>query len=532
MKFKYKALIFQLLIIMMVSSCKQNDIDVDHINTEANRKLSLSAPLINASITLDSLLKEFLNEGELMKDEDDMLYRAFHTDVELNWMSLVTLNDVNVSENISFIAQVNAPTELLRQKIKMNPNGSRYDKITFFQGSSNLNINALGNTNCSLELTIPQLKKNGQVFRIPISLVGTNGMSNTMSLNGYEAVFAQGQDSSYIELVVTRMSPASSSYGNFNLNFSLTDLQYDVAYGYFGQNTLQQEGVKLSFNIFNAYEFENKIEFYDFQVDVSAQNPIGVPFRISADSVWLSKGNNGDDAWKLQIDNNILNLSSARMSDNLLMPSSNYFYFNRNNSNIAEIGKKFPDKLVCNITSTSNPALTDDVNFVTRDNTIKSQISIRFPFWFKTALYDRTDEFEFDFLDLTSDIDEEIEEMEFFNMYFDFLNRFPFEVGLKLDVVDENGRVITTLLEPNTLISAAKPVGDGKSNEAVKSAISVKITNAQIKAMRKEKAKRLILYTNAITSNQGTEFVKLFGSSRMDVKIAADIKFRVPKSAL
>lgn len=534
MKTLYHILPLALLMTLLSQGCKENDIHEDDIDTSHDRKLSFGGPILNASFTVDELMDELVAEevidsGVVTKDENDMLFRSFETKVDLNWNSLVVLKDLTYSGSLAPSGQL-APLKAssvvgTSQKLKVNEPGTRYDHLSFKSGKIRIDITVPVGTTGTLEFTVPQFQKksDGTVFKKIFNL-GTTERTSTLGLGDYRSVFSQGADSSYIEVKVLA-----------NLNYTvplpvsfdvvISEMEYEEIYGYFGQKTEEYKGVELDFNFFSEYDFENKVQFYDFQFQLESENFIGVPFKIQADSIWLSKGTSSESNWKMWITPNYMNIAAASTRTSI-----NHFTANRTNSNIQEIGNKFPDKMVCNIKGVSNPDNTSATNFIKQERRIANTLKIKFPFWFKTSLYERADEVDFDFNDIIKDAEDEVDGIEELKIYMDFNNRFPFEIGLQLMAVDSNDALVLNLLPANQVIASSKPENDGKGNQAVNTRLVVSLNKSQINLMRSKNTKRLIIQTKAVTYNQGNEFVKLYGSSRLDLNVYLELKAQLPES--
>jgi hypothetical protein len=528
---RYKTIIAASAILALFA-CKENTIYTDDINDEANRKLSFAAPLINLSFSADDMIREFADSGMFYKDENDLIYYSYNHDLSFNWENMVTLKDVNLNKTysaplISFIG--GRATYSFTEKVALNTRADmRIDSLILASGLLNLTAQAPSGSSGTITITIPELKRNNVPLTYRFTVTSANrSFTIQNNLRDVKAILSQETGSSYItingsiDLSMSAISPVA-------INLNMSQLTPSEAFGYFGKQSLDTKNFTLEFDIFNEFDLTQKVLFKDYLIKLSAYNPIGVPFEIAVDSVWFSK----DDvnSWKLKFyDKNSLTLKPATYGKPPV-DSYNYFNISSQNSNIQDISSKYPDKMVCNIKSLSNPQNNGQPNFITNKRNLKSNLSINFPFWFKTQQYNRADTVDFDFNDMVEDMNEEVDNVEDFKIYLDFYNEFPFEIGAQLYAADNNYNVIEPLLSANQkVILSAKPSTSGSGNESVHSQMIISINADQIKRFKARPLKYLIIKTNAITYNNGQDYVKLFGSDKLKASVSANISGKLPE---
>ncbi|MFT3739103.1 MAG: hypothetical protein QM786_10115 [Breznakibacter sp.] len=513
--------------------CKENDINADDIDTDASRAISVGGPILNSTFSVDELLEELTNEGEIdsgviSKDTNGVLYYNYYTDVDMDWSSFVLLANTSYSDQItasSFLAPLKAAAvDNLSHKMKMNEPGTRYDHLLFRSGSAQIQINVPPGITGTLEFTVPQFtkKSDGSIFSKTFDL-SSSERTYAINLDAYKAVFAQGEDSSYIE-IKTRAALEYEYAQPIPVTFtvSLSDMDFEEIYGYFGEKT-ESNDFELDFSFFEEYDLEDQVSFADIDLQLESKNYIGVPFKIQINDAKFTKRYPWG-SWDLTINPDYIFIETAGSSY-----STNYFTINKDNSNVVDILNRFPDKLTCTVSGTSNPdGEPANTNFIKKERKIENTLRLMFPFWFKTELYEREDEVDFDFNDIIKDAEDEVDGIENAKIIMDFKNGFPFQIGLQLEVIDGNGNRILDLLPDGQTIRAATPSAGGTSNQPVSSTITTTLTKEQISLMRNQNARKIIIRTNAITYNQGADFVKLYGADRLDTKIYFEIKAQLP----
>jgi hypothetical protein len=95
--------------------------------------------------------------------------------------------------------------------------------------------------------------------------------------------------------------------------------------------------------------------------------------------------------------------------------------------------------------------------------------------------------------------------------------------------VDGNNKPIVNLVPFDSMIAGAIPDEGGKTNLAAKSRITVVIDAEKIELMRANNVKKIFLYSEGVTYNNGETFVVLFANSRMDLTVSLDLSVQQKK---
>jgi hypothetical protein len=390
-------------------------------------------------------------------------------------------------------------------------------------------------TTGTITISIPELITNtGAYSRTLIITTNERIFEIIVPLNGSKIKFGQETNSSYITLNTTiDLNPdnVGDTPGTARIAYTIADIRPEVAFGYFGQKEKSQIDAAISFSLFKDMDLIDEIEFADVELDIMAYNNIGVPFSVRTENIRLFNEETPEEVDLLLIDNNNfvqLDVPTAVFGNPIIAGTSNKI-INSINSNFKTIGNKYPNRLLCDIRGFSNPDGEADQNFITTDTRLRTDLKLKIPFWFKAALYTRKDTVEFDFNDMIGEDKEDVEKLEFANIYFDFFNKFPIDLIANAVVVDENNVVVETLFgDDQNVIKSGVPNSTGKITTAEETEFVVGITNAQIRRFISENAKNIIIETKTSTYNEGLDYVKIFDTSALDANISISIKGQLP----
>lgn len=534
MSFKTRLLLIVSLLSLIGAGCKENDIVLDFDDTSDNRTIELAGPFAQVNITAIEWLEEEFEEEEFKVGTDGLISISYTHEVFLEWESLVEIQDF--SGSFALPTQKEEAPLVYAQKIKFNPSADvRYDSLTMAAGLFEYAIEAPSGTTGTITFAIPELITDGLPYEKVLNVTTNNRVFNiSEDLSGSRVHFSQETASSYVTLSITiDLTPTNplTIPGLANVQIALTGIDPEITFGYFGQKQKEEPDATLTFSLFDELELLNEIEFSGLSLDVVSTNSIGTPFKVNTSNIRLYKENDPVNYDLLEINGtNYIEMDVApAIYGSPVIPGINSYNINEDNSNIHTLGNRYPDKLVCDITAWSNPDGETDQNFIGNATQLETDLKINIPFWFKTALYARKDTIEFDFNDMIGEDQEELEKIEYFDLYFDFYNKFPFEMLANAWVVNASDQVIETLFSGDEqVIASGVPGDDGKIIKATHTEFVISVSNEQIRRFISEKAMNIILETKASTYNEGTEFVKVFDQSELDVNISINAKTRIP----
>ncbi len=515
------------LFILITSGCKENDIILDFDNKSDIQKIELAGPLAKINITAIEWLNEDFAEEDFEVDQNGLISMKYTDEVFIQWESLVEIDDKAGNSNFPTV-QIN-----YQEKIKFNiTNDVRIDSMYMEAGELRYRVEAPLGSAGTIIISIPELLTGRVPYtRVLTVTAGQRIFNITELLAGKKIHFSKEPNSSYItfntSLNLTPVNPLALT----NVQYSISNINTGLTFGYFGQKEIKRTDASLTFSLFSDLELINEIELADLSLEIIAKNKIGVPFKVKTDNIRVFRENdpvNFDYLMVNGVDNIQLNVPSGIYGNPIIAGTSKYTV-SGSNSNILTIGNKYPDKLLCDITTQSNPNGEIGPNFMGNETRLQTDLVLKVPFWFKSGMYSRKDTVDFDFNDIIGSNKEDVEKIEFIDVYFDFYNKFPFGMVANAWVINNAGETIDVLFGGDkNVIKSGAPGTSGKITNAEYTKFVVNISNEQIKRYSNLNAKKIVLETKLTTFNNGQIFVKIYDKSELDAIISIITKTQLP----
>ena len=515
-----------IIVVLAWTGCQQEDINVTTDLENDGRNLEFAGPAGDITLTVSDLLEELDNEQIYIKENGLVSFR-YKQEVGIDWESLVLLRDVYetwyFSPSVMPSPGLKAAHQFgFKEKVKLNPQDDvRYDSVRMEGGMLTAELSVPDGTEGDVMVTIPEVTENGE----PLEFLFTASTGNTTfqfseGLANKDVVFSQGADSSYIS-IQTNLDVSSVGFGDIQLDFALTNMQPGMAFGYFGQQQATKSGQQLSIEVFDELDMlKDNIEFADVEADIQAQSTIGVPFDVTVSNMQFMYDDGSAPSDLLVNNNNQVNVElPAAGYGNPVDTAETGFHISRDNSNIMDIVNAYPNQMVFEVTSYSNPeGDTGELNFMGPGNELIGDMTVTLPGWFKTDLYTRQDTVDFDVNDMLGGDEEEARKVDELIVYFDFLNKLPLGISVTARVIDSTGNELDILFD-GRVVQGGVPGESGYVSEATETNFEVALSGAQIDQYLDENAKEIILQTEAETP--GDDYVKLFE----DMDFTADVSF-------
>ena len=140
--------------------------------------------------------------------------------------------------------------------------------------------------------------------------------------------------------------------------------------------------------------------------------------------------------------------------------------------------------------------------------------------------FGRSEKWEFDFPAKVDPIDFDlkiIEEAEFSIL---IENDFPIEIALQLYILDSNEMVIDSLLDNDEYFIESAQIGtDYRPVSTTKAVTKIIVNRTRLDNVAQMRMVKAVLTVS--TKNKGTEDVKIFADSRLDLKIGLRTKIKL-----
>jgi hypothetical protein len=555
-KIKFYSKAFTVLIAFLFYSCVKDTIVIDDISTNVNRNYKFDIPGGTIRTTLKDLLQQTELDTIIKEDKNGLLYLSYQSDLAVHWPEVIPLEDQ--SDNISYdIASFLVPESKLKSStgngiiientekiILNNDEGVKLDSMILKNGNMNISISLPDGVVDSVIISIPQLFLNNMAYTDTMKVTSLN---SSFSINLQDAIIQFIDDaetpSGFLELnskIILLENPSNSSPSPANINYTITDLAPDVAFGNFGQRIIQEKDVELDFSLFKEMNFGTDVQFFDFSVDIEAESNFGAPYEVAISDIKFSDTETMQEK-TVDFTNNIINIDGAiyvKSTEENASEIENAYAtvsINKDNSNIQDIldfGTFTPDNVSSHIKVTINPNDANASNFLTNNSQVISNVHMKIPLWVSTSKYTRLDTIAFDYnaeFEGTQEDDSGLSEnLQKGTAYFDFINGLPFDLTLQAYFTNENYMIIDSLIEYPTdqdyIIQSAKTDPDtDKVVEGTPSTFSLTIENEDLTKWKNNNVKYIIIKTAGKTDSDN-DYVQISSSNFLDITTSISIE--------
>ncbi len=369
---------------------------------------------------------------------------------------------------------------------------------------------------------IPTAKLNGVPFSLflavpPAAPGQSTSITEFFDFSNYE-IDLTGQNGDTINSLYTTSRGWIDSSGVIT-NISLDDSVYtsieikdiipQVAYGKFSTDPIVgNEEIEL--DVFQ--ELVGNFDLAKTEIKIVSENSIGANANLWIKSFESKKEIGSIFLNSSQIEGPFIISAATENSDPFLIPTAsvNTILLDETNSNIDELIEYQPETFAINYEIN----VGSQTGFLSRYSKIESDLQISIPIEFSTAgitMIDTSDlEFEFP---------ENLNEGSFTLI---IENGYPFEVSIKLNLLDEAGLLIDNLVS-NDKILAGQIGSNGKVSEQQVSSILFTFDN---KDGRLENTKK-IAFEAVLNTKPVNETIKIFSDYKVKLKLIANFNYKI-----
>ncbi len=541
--FKVNILIISLLSIVLFGRCVSDTINLDDVSDEANREYSLDIPGLTLRGSITDLFEEFNMDTLLIADEDGLYWYNYNTTSTYDWQSLFTLDSPSGDFEYDFsdfgivgipgINIDNVEIDNSEEIVISQDEDLKLDSLFLDGGELNLTFESTSDLIQSIELTIPQLFINDEVYT---TFISSSSLSEGVSidLEGAMFDFTAGESSNTINIETTvTISGDAGELSNASLKASYSlDLDLSKAYGYFGSRVVVDEDESFAFGAFDEENLGTTLSLADMQIEVIGQNTYGAQLHGEVSSVVFSNTNTGVDKL-LTMDEGVgeINIDAYNVGDTEIPADT--FELNSSNSSLEDfltLDDSFvPNQISSHVQVTINPDDDESQNFVTDTSTIKTTINLNIPLWFKADTYSRLDTIDFNFNEDIDDNDDEddtslSDQISSMTINFDVDNRLPFEMSMQLYFADENYVYVDSLFASEDKLAhvdAATLDDDGNIEESTASSFSVEVDSDMLDLWSEKDVKYILFKTTGATG--GDDYVKVKTDNYIDITLSFSV---------
>lgn len=487
-----------------------------------------SKEIINDEIDLAQELNGQAIEGRLTVELGEVAARvpagtdSIYVDYSDYFSAQITLSELKVSEADAIFPAQN----IVEAKDTVGLIGLGDVQLTraiIKQGKISANVRSTVESEMFMEYYVPSAVLNGQMFSfkstVPAAPAGGEYFySDNFSYDGYDFDF-RGEDGTLTNTFYNELYARIDSTGEI-VNLSLQDtislviqveeLIPSYVEGYLGQEVITIDPDTIVFDVFKNIK-AGSVEFESAKLAVTVENGMGVDGVLNITRLSAINSTTGQKVDFPTIPS--FNIQEATNLGNGFTASSQTFEIN----NAVSILNILPNQIFYDISGQLNPggnvpAFND---FIYDNSELKAYIDLEVPFSFNAQQLMLSD---------TIKIEETInqpEEIQSGVLRFIIQNRFPLEAKLKLFVLDNQNKIIDSLITTDKIASAI--TGNGSVTESKESIIEYYVEKQQLTNVLQ--SNNLIFEVEFSTPNSG--FTRLYTDYSMEILLTADFKYRV-----
>src|SRR5690554_870511 len=358
---------FMCLSIFLLASCKK--LEFDKIAKGAWNP-NLAVPLAYSNFGVYDILA--------LKDSTDLvvvdpstgaLALVYKGEVfSVGAQTLLNIQNVNQSKNLNSADLNTTPAAAFNgtftstniETLDFNAGSAEVHQMSVKSGILTLNLSTNLEHDITCVITFPDMKINGSPVTTTVSLNYTGSLPNTsigtVNLTGALADLTLGNTTfdkmnAVISTTITGTGQPIVGTENMNVNFSLDDIEFKNAVGYFGQNNL---GIVEDTVLLKLFENSTAgyFELVNPKVSFLAENSFGFPIKMNFTDLKTINVSNGNE-YPLTGFPSVFNIERANVMGQIA--SSSFELNTANTANFSSIVSSTPKYFVFSANAQSNP---------------------------------------------------------------------------------------------------------------------------------------------------------------------------------
>lgn len=521
------------LSILLFASCKK--MDFDKIAKGAWNP-NLAVPLAYANFGVyDILAMKDSNDLVVIDQNTGALALVYKGDVfSVDAESLVNIQDLTVSKSLNFSSLNAIPAAAFNgtvssnnsETLNFNAGTAEIHEVKFKAGVLTMNVSSNLKHDVTCVITFPNMKVNGTPVSTTVSLnyTGTVPTTGTTTVNLSDAVADLTLGNTTFNKMNATMVTTITGSGqpivgteNVTVGFGFSNMLFENAKGYFGQNNLGITGDTVLLKLFQNstagyFELVNpKIRFF-------ADNSFGFPIRMNFSGLKTINISNGNQ-YPLVGYPTVFNIAAASAMG---QSANSLFELNTSNtSNLSTVVSSTPKYFVFSANAQSNPAgNVPPLNFITDTSKLKIRTEVELPLEGSAYGFELKDTVDFNF-------NEDVSQLETVMFRLNIDNGFPVELKSQIIFLNDNYQPIFTIFNtPESVVTSALVNSAGRVNERSKKITDIHLTDAQIRLL--PSAKYLLINAVSQTLNGPSGLVvKIYDDYTLNLKLGLQVKGKV-----
>jgi hypothetical protein len=466
-----------LLIFLFSVSCKkfEEDFDFDKLVTPTWNP-EFAFPLVNSTLYLEDFLEDSSNLS-IVTNPDQSLSFIYSDDsiISATAGSFINFLDQSFEYPLSFDLPTLPPgffdtvNFIETYTFKTEKETQRLDSIFLSEGFLSINGRTdLNRDKAKLRFTVLDIKNiaSGEPIEIFANLDNPGGQNSWVyfdtvyDLSQYKMTLNDAQDSLvntltyFIDVVIEGDENPDQSPYTFELNGSLTDLEFDKAFGYFSNYELNFSD-SLSIGVFEDV-ISGGVNIGQGSVNLSfdLRNSFGLPVTFITNDLYAYSDVNSPYRVDIELFGpGIPNEFSIASPDISQMGQSVESNLDFTQANFAAAFNLAPTKLYYDLSGITNyDGDTTSQNFILNDNRIVLDVDLEFELFGAIADFTIEDTVLLNF-------DQNPDEIDYMLFRLNADNGFPIRASAQIYFANSNYQVIDSLLSDDNKILSAAPVG-------------------------------------------------------------------------
>lgn len=519
---------------LTITGCKK--LEFDKI-AKAAWNPNLAVPLAHANFGVyDILALQDSNDLVVIDNNTGAIALVYKGEIaSFDAQTIVQLPDQNAQENLSLADLNMVPVGAFNGTITTNNTeavnfsvntGVELHTLKFKNGVAGITVSTDLKHDVTLALTFPGLQVNGTPITRTLNLNYTGSTPQTASVNidlaNVQADFTVGNTTVntfevQCQTTITGTGQNVTGSENINLSFNLSNLAFENATGYFGQ---QNMGISNDTVLLRLFENSTvgHFELVDPKVKFIVENSFGFPSRINFGEMKTINVSTGQEfpltGFPPTLNINAPTVMGQSATTTLVLNTSN-------TANLTTILSPVPKFFYFEATAQSNPnGQTTPLNFIEDDSRFTVKTEIELPLEGLAYGFELRDTINFNFAENVSAI-----ESIMFRINVD--NGFPVEFKTQLIFLDQNYNPLFNVFStPQDVVSSALVDNTGKVNQRAQKITDVTLNQSQISLLPSTKYILINGIAQTLEATSG-QIVKFYDSYNLSLKLGMQVQGNV-----
>ncbi len=497
-------------------SCKKEYFEFDKMRKEKWQNVNMQLPVVNTSLVLRDILKDYDNEELFVVDDEGFLSLIYNQTAFTKYAKdLIILNDLDLpTDNLAGNTISGTNITITNNQNFQSFTGAQLNNIIYDSLTISISVTNSMTTTGTLIVQFPGLTKNGSMAQIFI----TNFSGTTTQLyTGYTLDLAtNGPNNIQYNYIFDGCSGSVAQ--STNLTVSLKNQDYKLINGFVGNQALDLPLDSVNAKIFDK-KFEGQLYFQNPKIQFLMENSFGAPIKIQLDNISSKDYDNVYSpiyalnllknpvnyptiVGQLAKDSMLFDTISAPWIRDFITYKPRYIFFDA----LAEIN---PDGAIGN-------------NFILDTSNFKLNMRFILPLWGRAeypTLIDTTK------LDMAKDY-KKLDEITYLKFRLDINNGMATEIRVQAYFIDTNGVAQDSLFLNRSqwiVVDGGITNGDGRVVQKTRKITEIIYDRAKINKL--EHVSDVVYVVEVRTDGiEQHKLVKFYASDAVDIKMGIHVK--------